>query len=215
LPLEAHFAILIQGKAEQTLLRNRQEEERMGVWMDLLVAPQVPLLLEKERFLELVSELLIDELVALPCAVLGGAVSVDLPLGMANAAEFFPKESEEGVQVYYKGEDTVAFFKTLEAFPYGQSDLCVWFDCFNWQNPELKEDFQEEGYSNASILLYALTHPQTVICSDAGEVRGEYEVQSCFRTSGKNGPEDIVNTPLEPFLEHHFGSELIIDCAYS
>lgn len=191
----------------------------MSVWVALFVAPEVCAPMEKELFLNLVSDLLVEELVTLPCAVLGGAISVESPLGMTNVALYFPKEIKEGIQVYYKGEDTVALFKALEAFPYGQSDLCVWFQGFNWENPEIREDFEAAGNHNANVLLYALARPQMVRCynpyaPEEDEAGNEYEVQTCFRTSANYGPHDIGDMLLE-FLEDHLGPDLIIDCSYS
>lgn len=56
----------------------------MGVYMDLLVAPRVPFTMTREQFSALVRDLLNEELVSMPCAILGGAVDSGCPLGMAN-----------------------------------------------------------------------------------------------------------------------------------
>lgn len=119
--------------------------------------------------------------------------------------------------MYYKGEDDISLLKTLREVPFGQSDLCVWFDHFNWKNPTLAESFNQCGYYNADIILYALAQPRPIVCYDLilGEIGEEHTVQFCLRTAGKSGPWDIAGTPLEPRLQRHFGSDLIVDCTYS
>ena len=127
----------------------------MSVWIDLLVAPRRPRLLERNQFRSLAEELLDHALVTMPCAILGGAISVEYPLAVANVAASFPGEIPEDLDIYYKGDDRVSLIKTLAEVPYGQSDLCIWFEGFNWQNPSLAESFGRQGYANADLLLYA------------------------------------------------------------
>ncbi len=189
----------------------------MSVWMYLLVAPKMPLVMTHKQFSALIGDLVNKDLVAMPCAILGGNVSADSPLGMGNAALNSREARQDNIDVYYKGDDSISLLRTLSEFPYGQSDLCIWFNCFNWNNPDISRSFGKQGCANADVLLYALAKTQTLQCYDAfqGTIGEEHEVQFCLRTAGKNGPWDIAETPLEPLLKRHFGPDLIVDCSYS
>ena len=189
----------------------------MSVWMALLVAPRVPLAMTREQFSALIYDLVDQDLVTASCAILGKAVSVESPLHMGNVAAFFTGEKQDNIEVYYKGEDSISLLKTLREVPYGQSDLCVWFHGFNWENPAIRESFQQQGYANADVVLYALAEPCTLQCYDLfqGEIGEEHTIQCCLRTAGNRGPWDITGTPLEPLLKKHFGADLIVDCSYS
>lgn len=181
--------------------------------MYLLVAPQKPL--SQQQFSALAEDLIAKDLVAMPCALLGGSLSVMYPLADANmAASAIP---EKGVTVYYKGADRISLLKTLKGLLIGHKDVCIWFEGFNWKNPEVSESFGRQGYANADLLLYFLTQPQGLQCYDcfAGNIGEEYRIQTCLRTTGNHGPWSIKETPLEPLLACHFGSELIIDCSYA
>lgn len=187
----------------------------MSVWMHLLVAPQKPLFLNQERFCALTEDLIARKLVAMPCALLGGSLSVMHPLGDANIAA--SAIAEEEVTLSYKGTDSLSLLKTLRELPIGQRNFCVWFAGFNWENPEISASFSRQGYANADLLLYSLARPQVLQCYDcfSGRIGAEHRIQTCFRTTGNHGPWDIKETPLEPLLVRHFGSELIVDCSYS
>jgi hypothetical protein len=195
---------------------SEKQEATMSLWIALLVAPRTPLSMTREQFCALVGDLIGKELVSMPCAILGGNVSVECPLAMANAV-FSNGERQDGIEMYYRGEDRISLIKTLAEVPYGQSDLCVWFEGFNGRNPTLSESFNQRGYANADILLYALARPKTLQCYDLidGEIGEEHMVQVCLRTAGNRGPWDIAGTPLEPLLISHFGFELLVDRSYS
>ncbi|HEX4208391.1 MAG TPA: hypothetical protein VHZ51_30135, partial [Ktedonobacteraceae bacterium] len=137
------------------------------------------------------------------------------PLADANiAASAIP---EEGVAIYYQGADSISLLKTLMELPIGHRNFCVWFEGFNWKNPGISESFGRQGYANADLLLYSLSQPQGLQCYDcfSGSIGEEHRIQTCLRTTGNRGPWGIKETPLEPLLARHFGSELIVDCSYS
>ena len=189
----------------------------MSVWMYLLVAPKTPLTVTHEQFSALIRDLVDNDLVAMPCAILGGTLSADSPLGTANVAAGIGDTEQDSRSVYYKGDDSVSLLRTLSEFPYGKFDLCVWFNCFNWKNPDIVKSFSKQGCMNADVLLYAFTQPQTLQCYNAfeGTVGEEHTVQFCLRTAGKNGLWDMAETPLEPLLKRHFSPDLVVDCSYS
>lgn len=136
---------------------------------------------------------------------------------MANIAASFSGEKPEALDLYYKGGDRVSLIKTLAEVPYGQVDLCVWFEGFNWQNPSIAESFGRQGYANADLLLYALAQPRPLRCIDcfAGTIGEEHTIQVCLRTAGNRGPWDIAETPLFPLLARHFGADMLVDRSYS
>lgn len=108
--------------------------------------------------------------------------------------------------------------RTLKEVPYGQCDVGVWFEGFNWQNSALREDFGRSGYANViEVSLCAFAAPHTMVSYDLimGEVGEEREIQYCFRSYGNRGPWDIAETLLDPLLRRHFGNDLIVECSYS
>ncbi len=171
----------------------------------------------RNQFCALAADLIDQALVTMLCAILGGAISVEYPLAVANVATSFTGEKPEALDIYYKGEDRVSLIKTLAEVPYGQTDLCLWFEGFNWQNPSLAASFGRQGYANADLLLYALAQPRPLRCFDcfAGTLGEEHTIQVCVRATGNRGPWGIAGTPLEALLARHFGVDVLVDRSYS
>ena len=161
----------------------------MGVWMDMLVAPQMPTLLSREQFCELLQDLLHRGVVQMPCALLAGDVNVEIPLAIANLflnsryenGEWivypldYPKGKvipmdEGSVTIYYYGEDETALFKAIFEAPYGEISLCAWFNNLDFEN----EDIAQSYTYGADTLVYALPEIRDVYY-EVEEQQKQYE----------------------------------------
>lgn len=160
----------------------------MSVWTSLFAAPQSLHRLSYEQFEAFVFDLLHQRIVRMPCAVLGGAVDVQLTLGMARLFDGYsyerlasgayqvhqflkeyqtgatiPYEDKGFITFYYQGQDEAALRQALRDFPYGQQDLCVWFVGLDYENPIFADNLAIDT-SSPDALIYALARPQTVAC---------------------------------------------------
>jgi hypothetical protein len=219
----------------------------MSIWMALLVAPQETRLLARDQFAELLHDLLQREIVQMPCALLSGHVDADSPLGIANLfihhryingewvtfpLDFPPgtnlHQKDGSVTIHYCGERVEELLKAVSSAPYGTRDLCVWFECLNFDNEEVRST----GSYNADVVVYALAQPQEVFYeveieaevneddmeedeySDTVMQMHVHTVQSCFRTTGSSGPYKTC-TPMDTIFKRYFGNDFIVGCFYS
>lgn len=234
----------------------------MSIWTALFAAPQSSRYVNQGQFEAFVFDLLHQRIVTMPCAVLGGAVDVQVPLGIANlfdgvrytplingmpqtdrAVTFeayqagiplpsqyqvehylkiyqvgtrLPYEDKGFITFYYQGEDEELLRRALRNFPYGRQDLCLWFCSLDYENPIFADNLARST-SSPDTLVYALAHPQTVVCCseqwiskeklesresiefESNYVDGnweegvwaphanEYQVKWCFRTAAMKG----------------------------
>lgn len=223
----------------------------MGIWMDLLVAPRQTRLLPHDQFGELLHDLLQCKIVKMPCAMLSGDhLNVTASLSIANeflhhqyidgkwvthpldfppGTKLHPSSGGTGV-IHYCGERVEELLRALDEAPYGMRDLCVWFECLNFDNQEVAST----GNYNADVVVYSLAEPQEIFYVETDGWRMEvnrdemeeddypnnkvetytYVVQSCFRTTGKNGPYKTC-APMDAIFKRYFGKDFIVDCSYS
>lgn len=180
----------------------------MSIWTSLFAAPQPSRRMSQGQFEAFLFDLLHQRIVQMPCAVLGGAVDVQLPLGMADLfdgvrylplvngvpqvdhavtfeayqagavlpfpyqVEHYLKKYQAGTRLayedkgfitfYYQGEEEALLRQALRDFPYGQQDLCLWFCGLDYENPTFAD--LANYTSSPDTLVYALAHPQTVVC---------------------------------------------------
>lgn len=211
----------------------------MGIWVHLGVWPDEGNELDQSQFVQLVSDLVTEHLLAMPCALLEGTIDIsETPLGFRNMLTG-AAALRETIKIRYQGDDLAELLQSLSAAPFGITDLCVLFDGFDWTNIALQESFKKQNWANAATALYALQAPQEVTFGEElppfEEGAGEdeefeddpdeeeegffeirtYMVQQGFFSYGKRGPEGIRGTPLDSVFRRHFGAEIWFDCDYS
>lgn len=185
----------------------------MGVWMSLFVSSASKEPLDYQNFERLLLDLIEEKLVKMPCAILEGDVESSSPLGMANIAN---RSREEEISIRFKGNDEMELKQSLRTIPFGKTDFCVWFDGLNWDNERVRTSFQRHGYANGDVVIYSFASPREVIIYDAYDGTWcKHQFSHYFTVTGKNGPEAIQDTVLEPILERYFGPNLIVECTYS
>jgi hypothetical protein len=142
-----------------------------------------------------------------------GESDANFPLDIVNRT--YQAQSSLGLAPY-SGRDREDRLRAVWAVPYGEQDFCICWEELAWDDEELRARLSERGGANASVVLYALAQPQTIYVGDAlvGALSGR-QMQFYFTTTGKGGPQDIADTPLEPVVRRHLGANLIVDCRYS
>jgi hypothetical protein len=185
----------------------------MGVWMNLFVAsaPENPL--SHEDFAGLVDDLIDKWLVKMPATLFVDEIDVNFPLDIVN--RLYQAQSGRDLAPY-SGRDREDLLRAVWAAPYGERDLCVCWKQLAWDNEELPARLSERGFANAWVVLYTLAQPQTIYVGDAleGFMSGR-QMQFYFTTTGKGGPQDIADTPLEPVLRRRLGANVLVDRRYS
>jgi hypothetical protein len=210
----------------------------MGIWVHLGVWPDQGNELDQQQFVQLVSDLITEHLVAMPCALLEGTIAIsETPLGIEQMV-FGRTAMSETIKIRYQGDDLSELLRSLSTAPFGAADLCILFGGFDWTNTALNESFKKHHWSNARTALFALQAPQEVTFAEeltpfeddsdedeefehdpdeneeGFEVR-TYMIQQGFFSYGKRGPEGIKDTPLDSVFRRHFGAEVWLDYAYS
>jgi hypothetical protein len=212
----------------------------MGIWVHLGIWPDEGSELTQPQFIQLVSDLVTEHLVATPCTLLEGTIPIsEIPLGIENMVHGYGAATlPETIKIRYQGSDLPELLRSLSAAPFGATDLCVLFDGFDWANATLQESFKQQHWANAAAALFALQAPQEVIFheeitpfleetdedeefeadpdeeEETLEIR-TYTIQQGFFSYGKRGPEGIKDTPLDPVFRRHFGAEVWLDYDYS
>jgi hypothetical protein len=210
----------------------------MGTWVHLGVWPDEGNELTQPQFAQLVSDLITERLLAMPCALLEGIINIsETPLhfhDMLTGTAPLP----DTIKIRYQGDSLPELLRAISAAPFGASNLCVVFDGFDWTNTTLSESFQKQNWANAYTALYALQAPQEITFHEEltpfEEGTGEdeefeddpdedeetidvrtYMVRQGFFSYGKSGPEGIKDTPLDPVFRRSFGAEIWLDYDYS
>ena len=186
--------------------------------MDLFVGPAAGTSVAYETFRDLITELCTKGIVAMPCALLEGDINPASPLGMSNVAQgSFQSSARYGtVNVRFKGESLSELEKALQKSPFGEADLCIWFDGLNWKNDAVRASLQKNGYANGDVVLYALAGPRKVTVINAYDgTWSEHQFTHYFAITGKGGPESVNNTILKPILQRCFGANLLEVCSYT
>jgi hypothetical protein len=185
----------------------------MGVWMHLYVAPADSRQLSHREFEELIRDLVSAPLVHFPATLFIGDIDLH-PLGAANRAY---RAGNDEIPAAYHGADKDALLQALRGAPYHEQDLCIHFESLNTKdNPDLRASFEEYGFYNADVVVYALSCPRRQYIANL--VEGSYVermLQDFFTTTGKSGPWKIAGTALEPSLARHLGPKLSVDCGYA
>lgn len=219
----------------------------MSVWTNLLVAPREARLLAHDQFGALLYDLFQRAIVQMPCALLSGHIKANSPLSIANhfihhrymhgewvtlplnfSAGTELHDEDGPVTIHYCGERMEELLQALQKAPYGEQDLCVWFEGLNFDNEEIRST----GNYNADVVIYALAQSQQVFYEveieqempddemdndkppvDGMEMR-EHPVRCCFRTTGSSGP--YKTCPLmDAIFKRYFGNDFIIGCFYA
>lgn len=211
----------------------------MGIWVRLGVWPDEGNELAQPQFVELVSDLVTEHLLAMPCTLLEGTIAIsETPLGIENMVHGRAAALPETIKICYQGDNLSELLQSLSAAPFGATDLCILFNGFDWSNAALQESFKKQNWANAATALFALQNPQEVTFAEEvapfeddpaadeefeddldEEAEGfemrTYLIQQGFFSYGKRGPDGIGGTPLDSVLRRHFGAEIWFDCDYS
>lgn len=184
----------------------------MGVWIDLYIAPASRPNLSFGCFKDMLLELLEEQMISTPFAVIKGAVDLSTPLGMANIARGIEKS---GSQILSSGSSQAELETALKRSPFGNIDICVWFSGLG-NNAQLWDELAERGANyNAGVVIYALTNAQSVLLvNHYDETWAEHHFSNCFTLTGKSGPCDVRGTVLEKLLMKHYGP-LVVDYSTS
>ena len=210
----------------------------MGIWVHLGVWPDQGSELDQPQFVQLVSDLITEHLLTMPCALLEGTIAIsETPLGIENIV-LGRTAMPETIKIRYRGDDLLELLRSLNAAPFGAADLCILFDGFDWTNAALKESFKKQNWANAWTALFVLQAPQEVTFAEEltpfegnsdeneefendpdedeeGFETRTYMIQQGFFSYGKRGPEGIRDTPLDSVFRRHFGAEVWLDYDYS
>ncbi len=186
----------------------------MGVRIDMFVAPASGHHLSFEQFKALLVELVAEQIVSMPFVIIQGDFDIQdrsSPLGLTSTALF---ERKKGKIVRYAGDSKTGLQHVLQDLPFGQVDLAIWFEGLNWNNSQLREEFEQLGcYDGAEVVIYALKKPSEVMVYDAYRGPRSYQLMHYFTTTEKSGPDTIQGTTLGAMLADHLGPDLIVDCS--
>lgn len=186
--------------------------------------------LSKEELSAFINDLLEDEFVFLPAAILVGEarnevrtdeddttiVPVNLdgrqyiipnaPDNMLYVVEKFSEEDYPSADtLWFYGDDEQAFFEALDHMPFQEKDICI---CF----PYLDENLQYHWNKGAAI--YALTRPFATDFIDPIGTEAcpliDYDVAQFFALCSHYGGTfpSVIDNPLHPLFLRYFGPDL-------
>lgn len=185
------------------------------------------------------SDLVAEHLLAMPCVLLEGTIAIsETPLGIENMVYGRAAALPETIKIRYQGDDLSELLRSLSAAPFGDKDLCILFDGFDWTNTVLQESLKKQNWANAATALFALQAPQEVTFAEEvtpfeddpaadeefeddldedeeGFEMRTYIIKQGFFSYGKHGPQGIRGTPLDSAFRRHFGAEIWFDYDYS
>lgn len=186
------------------------------VWVDLFAAPANSTLFNRTNLLDLISEMLTQQYVWLPWAVLVGNLEPGSPMGMAAIARGENRGQYADIAKTHTGQTAAPLLEQLHTLP-GDQSWAIWFKGLNWYHPQIGKPFETtQGARNGDVLFFSMTAPTPVLITNAYQNDWRSTTLQHFLVlSAANGPRTFHATILDTVLQKHLGPDYRTETGFS